>query len=66
MLNTLHYSTDFHFRNALVLKITSLVERYAPNHQWYIEKMCTLFELGSEYLTDEILNNFLKLVVENC
>jgi hypothetical protein len=27
--------------------------------------MQILFELGSEYLSDDILNNFLKLVVEN-
>ena len=66
MLNTLHSSTDTHFRNALVLKITALAERFAPNHEWYIDTMCLLFELGSEYLNDEILNNFLKLVVENC
>lgn len=66
ILNSLHSSTDPHFRNALVLKINALVERFAPNPQWYIETMCLLFELGSEYLTDEILNNFLKLVMENC
>lgn len=66
MLNSLHSSTDPHFRNALVLKLNSLVERFAPNPQWYIETMCLLFELGSEYLNEEILNNFLKLVMENC
>ena len=66
MLNTLHSSTDTHFRNALVLKVTALVERYAPSHLWYIETMCLLFELGSEYLNEDILNNFLKLVVDNC
>lgn len=27
--------------------------------------MQILFELGSEYLSDDILNNFLKLVIEN-
>ncbi len=43
MLNTLHSSTDTHFRNALVLKVTSLVERFAPSHQWYIQTMCLLF-----------------------
>lgn len=66
MLNTLHSSTDSYFRNTLVLKITALAERYAPSHEWYIDTMCLLFELGSEYLNEQILNNFLKLVVENC
>ena len=31
MLNTVHSSTDAHFRNNLVLKITALAERFAPN-----------------------------------
>ena len=43
MLNTLHSSTDTHFRNALVLKITALAERFAQSHQWYIDTMCILF-----------------------
>lgn len=47
MLNSLHSTTDTHLRNALVLKITSLVERFAPTHAWYIQTMCLLFELGS-------------------
>jgi hypothetical protein len=43
MLNTLHSSTDPHFRNTLVLKVTALVERFAASHQWYIQTMCLLF-----------------------
>ena len=63
MMNTLHASTDNYFRNALVSRITELAERFAPSHQWYLETMELLFELGSEYLSDQVLNNFLKLVV---
>jgi AP-4 complex subunit epsilon-1 len=65
MLNTLHGSTDHHFRNDLVLKITELAERYCTSHDWYIGTMQILFELGSEYLSESILNNFLKLAREN-
>ena len=65
MLNTLHASTDNYFRNELVLKITELAERFSTTHKWYLETMQILFELGSEYLSEQILNNFLKLVVEN-
>lgn len=65
ILNTLHGSTDNHFRNDLVLKITELAERFSPSHEWYINTMQILFELGSEYLSENILNNFLKLVTEN-
>lgn len=63
MMETLHGSTDQYFRNALVLKITELCERFSPTHKWYLETMEILFELGSEYLTPNILNNFLRLVV---
>lgn len=63
MLNALHGSTDRHFRNDLVLKITELAERHCTTHQWYIATMQILFELGSEYLSEAILNNFLKLVL---
>ena len=39
MLNTLHASTDHHFRNDLVLKITELAERFSTTHKWYLETM---------------------------
>ena len=47
MLSTLHASTDNHFRNDLVLKITELAERFSTTHKWYLETMQILFELGS-------------------
>jgi AP-4 complex subunit epsilon-1 len=65
MLSTLHASTDIFFRNDLVLKITELAERFCTSHNWYIDTMQILFELGSEYLSENILNNFLRLVHEN-
>ena len=47
MLNTLHASTDIYFRNDLVLKITEIAERFSTTHEWYINTMQILFELGS-------------------
>ena len=43
MLDTLHASTDYYFRNHLVSKITALAENKAPDHQWYLNKMLLLF-----------------------
>lgn len=51
MLNSLHGSTDNHFRSDLVLKITDLAERFSTTHKWYLDTMQILFELGSEYLS---------------
>ena len=65
MLNCLHGSTDNHFRNNLVIKITELAERFSTTHEWYLDTIQILFELGSEYLSEDILNNFLRLVSEN-
>ena len=65
MLNSLHSSTDNHFRNNLVVKITEIAERFSTTHKWYLDTMQILFELGSEYLSEDILNNFLRLVIEN-
>jgi hypothetical protein len=47
MLNTLHSSTDSHFRNDLVVKITDLAERHSRSHSWYLKTIQFLFELGS-------------------
>lgn len=65
MLATLHASTDPFFRQNLVNRISELAERFAPNHQWYIDTMHILFEFGSEYITLGVLNNYLKLVADN-
>lgn len=65
MLNSLHSSTDHYFRNDLVIKITELAERFCTSHNWYINTMQILFELGSQYLSEDILNNFLRLVNES-
>jgi AP-4 complex subunit epsilon-1 len=65
MLTTLHSSTDSYFRQNLVNRICELAERFAPSHQWYIDTMHVLFEFGSEYITLDVLNNYLKLVADN-
>ena len=65
MLESLTRSTDEVFRSNLVNKITDLSERFAPNHEWYIDKMHILFEFGSEFIKDHVMNNYLRSVEEN-
>jgi AP-4 complex subunit epsilon-1 len=65
MLATLHSSTDPYFRQNLVNRICELAERFATSHQWHIDTMHILFEFGSEYISLDTLNNYLKLVADN-
>lgn len=65
MLESLNRSTDPYFRNNLVNKISDLSETYAPSHEWYIDKMHNLFESGSEFIKENVLNNYLRAVEEN-
>jgi len=48
----------------LVFKIKDLIERFAPSKEWYQLSMITLFEFGSEHVSDEILNNYLRVIIE--
>ncbi|EGR32873.1 hypothetical protein IMG5_068280 [Ichthyophthirius multifiliis] len=65
LINFLKTSSDQNFRKNLVTKITSLADRHSPDYEWYLKTMNFVFEYGSEYIDNEILNNFLRTLVEN-
>merc|ERR1719159_1193243 len=44
----LRTSVDEHLRRELVQRLTQLCERYAPDNEWYVSTMNTVFELGGE------------------
>ncbi|KAH3743998.1 AP-4 complex subunit epsilon [Pelomyxa schiedti] len=64
LLEHLQTSSDTFFRKDLVLRITQLSERYAPNHQWYLHTMTTLFQVGGSLVKSDIANNLLRLIAE--
>ena len=53
------------FRKNLVNKITSLAERHSPSHEWFVKTMNLVFEYGSENVSSDILNTFLRTLAEN-
>jgi AP-4 complex subunit epsilon-1 len=53
------------FRKDLVNKICSLSERFAPSQEWFLKTMNIVFEFGSEFVDNLLLNNYLKLLNEN-
>lgn len=65
LLHYLKMASDPHFKKDLVNKIMQLSERFANSQEWFIETMNILFEFGSEYISEEILTNVLKLIDES-
>ncbi|CAN9499415.1 unnamed protein product [Ophioblennius macclurei] len=64
MLDFLRISKDDHTTIDLVGKVAELAEKYAPNNEWFIETMNTVFSLGGDTMQADIPNNFLKLLSE--
>lgn len=56
---------DGGFRKNLVNKICQLSERFAPDKEWFLRTMNLVFEYGSEFVDNTLLNNYLKLLNEN-
>jgi len=57
-------SVDAHLRRDLVQKVTSIAERYAPDNEWYVNTMNTVFELGGDLVPSETAYNLMRLVAE--
>lgn len=60
----LRTSVDAHLRRDLVQKITSLAERFAPNNEWYVNTMNTVFELGGDLVPVDTAYNLMRLIAE--
>lgn len=58
-------NSDPFFRKNLVNKITSLADRHSPSNEWFLKTMNLVFEYGSEYISNDILNTFLRTLTEN-
>lgn len=64
MLDFLHQSKDDHTTIDLVGKVAEIAEKYAPENEWFIETMNTVFSLGGDMIQPDITNSFLKLLSE--
>eukprot|EP00747_Dinoflagellata_sp_TGD_P096813 gnl/TRDRNA2_/TRDRNA2_166944_c1_seq1.p1 gnl/TRDRNA2_/TRDRNA2_166944_c1~~gnl/TRDRNA2_/TRDRNA2_166944_c1_seq1.p1 ORF type:complete len:911 (+),score=179.30 gnl/TRDRNA2_/TRDRNA2_166944_c1_seq1:310-2733(+) len=60
----LRTSVDTHLRRELVQRITQLAERFAPNNEWYVTTMNTVFEMGGDLVPAETAYNLMRLVAE--
>mmetsp|Transcript_62189 Transcript_62189/g.131388 ORF Transcript_62189/g.131388 Transcript_62189/m.131388 type:complete len:988 (+) Transcript_62189:93-3056(+) len=57
-------SADIHLRRELVQRVTSLAERFAPDNEWYVNTMNTVFDLGGDLVPSETAYNLMRLVAE--
>ncbi|XP_013869028.1 AP-4 complex subunit epsilon-1 [Austrofundulus limnaeus] len=64
MLDFLQVSEDNHTTIDLVGKVAELAEKYAPDNEWFIETMNTVFSVGGDVMQPDIPNSFLKLLLE--
>ncbi|XP_070763740.1 AP-4 complex subunit epsilon-1 [Enoplosus armatus] len=64
MLEFLRISKDDYTTIDLVGKVAELAEKYAPDNEWFIETMNTVFSLGGDMMQPDIPNSFLKLLSE--
>ncbi|XP_068595563.1 AP-4 complex subunit epsilon-1 [Brachionichthys hirsutus] len=64
MLEFLCISKDDYTTTDLVGKVAELAEKYAPDNEWFIETMNTVFSVGGDMMEPDIPNSFLKLLSE--
>ncbi|XP_047451963.1 AP-4 complex subunit epsilon-1 [Mugil cephalus] len=64
MLEFLRMNKDDHTTTDLVGKVAELAEKYAPDNEWFIETMNTVFSVGGDTMQPDIPNSFLKLLSE--
>lgn len=64
MLEFLRINKDDYTTIDLVGKVAELAEKYAPDNEWFIETMSTVFSVGGDTMQPDIPNSFLKLLSE--
>ncbi|KAF7224233.1 AP-4 complex subunit epsilon-1 isoform X1 [Nothobranchius furzeri] len=64
MLDFMSINKEDHTTADLVGKVAELAEKYAPDNEWFVETMNTVFSVGGDTLQPDIPNSFLKLLSE--
>lgn len=53
---------DAEFKPAMTLQIGLAAEKFAPNKRWHIDTMLRVLALAGDYVKEEILSSFIRLV----
>lgn len=57
-------SLDLHFKKDMACKIIQLIERFAPDDQWYLDKINSVFLLVGNMLDESYSYSLIKLLKE--
>ena len=57
-------TVDEYVKSDLVLRITTLAEKYAPDNEWFIETMNEVFELGGDLVPVKVAYNMMAIIGE--
>ncbi|KAK9450562.1 Clathrin/coatomer adaptor, adaptin-like protein [Limtongia smithiae] len=58
-------TADFAIREDMVIKIAILTERHAPDYKWYINTIMKLISVAGEYVSDEVWQRAVQIVMNN-
>ncbi|CAG8554471.1 10937_t:CDS:10, partial [Paraglomus brasilianum] len=55
---------DNEFKQGMTTKICIAAERFAPNKRWHIDTVLRVLKLAGNYVREEILSNFIRLIAQ--
>ncbi|RHZ49598.1 hypothetical protein Glove_519g77 [Diversispora epigaea] len=55
---------DNEFKQAMTTKICLAADRFAPNKRWHIDTVLRVLKLAGNYVREEILSNFVRLIAQ--
>ncbi|KAI7899492.1 adaptin N terminal region-domain-containing protein [Cokeromyces recurvatus] len=55
---------DTEFKQGMTTKISLAAERFAPNQRWHIDTMLRMLKLAGNYVREEVLAGFIRLVAQ--
>ncbi|CAO3629130.1 unnamed protein product [Cunninghamella blakesleeana] len=56
---------DTEFKQSMTTKISLAAERFAPNKRWHIDTMLRMLKLAGNYVREEVLAGFIRLIAQS-
>lgn len=65
LLSSLETSTDEFLRSALVSRLCTAAERFAPSNEWYVTTVIKVLQLAGDLVKPDVAQNLVALIAEN-
>lgn len=65
LLHSLETSTDEFLRSALVSRLCTAAERFAPSNDWYVTTIIKVLQLAGDLVKPDVAQNLVALIAEN-